>query len=155
MFSLALLSTLALTAFVAALSLGVSAWAVCATALVGGIRHHRVVLFHVDFLAITSIVASVVTVVAATVAATTTATSVAIVVAVLLLTAGCLSLHLLDHLLLDLLLGLNSLLAFLKLGPAELLVFEHVLDEFLDAHANGALTVLFGLRCLPDVVELL
>lgn len=153
---LVLLSTLglvvALTAFVAPLSFGVSAATIVAT--VGGVRHHRVAFLHIDFFAVASIVASVVTVVTATVAASTAATSVAVVVAILLLANRCLSLHFLDHLLLDLFLGLNSLLAFLELGPAELLVLDHVLDELLDTHAYSTLAVFFGLRCLPDAVKL-
>lgn len=162
LFSLvAALVVLTLTAVIASFALGVSSVSIVASVAlaIGGVRHHGTLLLHVDALAISPVIATVVSLVIVTVTtatATTSATStISIIVSiVLLLTCFC-SLCLFQHFLLDLLLGLDILVALFELFPAELLVLKHVLDQLLNTFSDNASIRSRSLRNLPDISEIL
>ena len=147
---------------VAAFTLGVPAVALVAAAAIsrlGVSRGDRRLLIHVDLLAVASVVAVVVTATVTAVPTTTTATTSTAVAALVsvVLTLACLlgGLSLAKHLLLDLLFSFDFLITRLKFGPSELLVFKHVLDQFLDAFAHNARAGCGLFRSLPDRVEVL
>ena len=121
------------------------------------VGHDRALLLHVDPLAVTPIIASIVTatvLIAAITTAASTATSVATIVIVAGLLACCIgSLLLLHHLSLDLFLSLHVRVLLLELLPAQLLIFEHVLDELLNTLTNRANTLITALGVLPDGLE--
>lgn len=71
----------------------------------------------------------------------------------LLLTCLCF-LSFFQHLLLDLLLGLDILVILLQFLPTKLLVLKHVLDQLLNTLADDANIGLSLFRCIPDGAEL-
>ena len=104
-------------------------------------------------LAVAPVVAPVVTAASfASTSATTTASSIVSATARLLLLSSSF-LRLFLHLARNLVLGLNRGVVLFELGPAELLVLEHVLDELLDTLADSAGAWLGCLRLLPDLVK--
>lgn len=137
--------------------------AVATTTTILVVGHDGALLLHVDFLTVSAVVTSVVatTVVTSVVAATVTAASVAVaatvsavVVIELLLTCLLCGLGLFNLLEFDFTLGLNVLVFGLCLGPAELLVFQHVKDHHLDALGYHAAACFSFLGIELDLLEL-
>jgi len=118
-------------------------------------------LLHVDWLAVSPVIASVVSLVVVTIATTTattatasTTTIVAAVVAVVALLASCLScLLLLLDFDLNLLLSLDIFVSVLEFLPAEFLVGNHVEDQDLDTFGHDARVWLCLLRRRLNLLE--